>query len=377
MPKGRANGEGTIYQRKDGRWSGQYWVDTPRGSERRTFYGKTEEQVRKKLAKAIAERDVGVHFDAGGMSFGELLDYWLKSFVKARVKPRTYENYEYVVRMHLRPALGSVKLDKLRPTHLQNLYATKFAMGLSPRTVELIHTIAKAALKRAVRWEFVYRNVADSAEPPKVRKKEINVLKLPQVQTFLRAARGERLEALYVVALTAGLREGELLGLRWKDVNLEHGTLEVRQQLIRTRAGRFFDTTKSGEGRDILMLPVTILALRGHLQRQREERASRGDLWQDYDLVFPTTIGTPLDVSDLTYRSFRPLLERAGLPRIRFHDLRHTYATLMLRVDAHPRTVQDILGHAEIGITMDTYTHPSLDSQREPARRLDELLRDQ
>ena len=351
-------------------------MDTPRGSERKTIYGKTEEQVRKKLAKAIAERDVGVHFDARGMFVGDYLDYWMESYVKANVKPRTLENYEYIVRMHLRPALGKVKLDKLRPVHLQNLYTTKLASGLSPRTVGLMHTIVKAALKRAVRWEFVYRNVADSAEPPKVPKKAVNVLTLPQVRIFLRTAQGERLEALYVAALTAGLREGELLGLRWRDVNLEHGTLEVRQQLIRTREGRFFDTTKSGRGRDILMLPVTILALKGHLQRQREERASRGDLWQDYDLVFPTTIGTPMDVSDLTYRSFRPLLERAGLPRIRFHDLRHTYATLMLRVNAHPRTVQDILGHAEIGITMDTYTHPSLDSQREPARRLDELLRD-
>jgi integrase len=181
-------------------------------------------------------------------------------------------------------------------------------------------------------------------------------------------------EAGQLVEQAAGLREGELLGLRWKDVNLEHGTLEVRQQLIRTRDGRFFDTTKSGAGRDILMLPVAILALKGHLERQREERAGRGELWQDFDLVFPTTIGTPMDVNDLTYRSFRPLLGRAGLPRKRFHDLRHTYATLMLRVDAHPRTVQDILGHAEFGVTMDTYTHPSLDSQREPARRLDELL---
>ncbi len=374
MTRRRANGEGTIYKRADGRWSGQYWVDTSRGRERKTVYGKTKEQVRQRIARAIAERDVGVHFDAGGMSFGELLDYWLESFVRSRVKPRTYENYEYVVRMHLRPSLGNVKLDKLRSTHLQNLYADKLASGLSPRTVELVHTIAKAALKRAVRWEFVYRNVADSADPPKVPKKEVNVLTLPQVKTFLRAAKGEGLEALYVIALTAGLREGELLGLRWKDVNLEQGTLEVRQQLIRTRDGRFFDTTKSGEGRDILMLPATILALRGHLERQNEERARRGELWQDYDLVFPTTIGTPLDVSDLTYRSFRPLLERAGLPRIRFHDLRHTYATLMLRVDAHPRTVQDILGHAEFGITMDTYTHPSLYSQREPAHRLDKLL---
>lgn len=374
MPRKRANGEGTIYKRADGTWSGQYWTDALKGRKRKTVYGKTKEQVRQKIAKAIAERDVGVHYDAKGMSFGELLDYWLETFVAARVKRSTYENYEYVVRMHLRPTLGSVKLDKLRSTHLQNLYADKLATGLSPRTVELVHTIAKAALKRAVRWEFVFRNVADSADPPKVPKKGVNVLTLPQVRTFLQAAKGERLEALYVVALTAGLREGELLGLRWKDVNLEQGTFEIRQQLIRTRAGRSFGSLKSGEGRDILMLPATILALRGHLERQREERTTRGDLWQDYDLVFPTTIGTPLDVSGLTYRSFRPLLEHAGLPRIRFHDLRHTYATLMLQVDAHPRTVQDILGHAEFGVTMDTYTHPSLDSQREPAHRLDRLL---
>jgi integrase len=162
---------------------------------------------------------------------------------------------------------------------------------------------------------------------------------------------------LYVLAITAGLREGELLGLRWQDVNLDAETLSVRQQLTRTRSGLSFTSPKGDKSRSIRLASNTVRVLKHHNKAQKEERLKAGSLWQDTRLVFTTKGGTPVDVGNLTYRSFRPLLERAGLPKIRGHDLRHTFATLLLSKGTHPKIVQEMLGHANISMTLDTYSH--------------------
>jgi integrase len=370
----RGNGEGSIYKRKDGRWVGQYLVYTADGPKYRYIYGKIRQAVAEKLVKAVADRDAGVTFDAGTLTLDEYLNRWLNDSVRDSVKQRTFENYEYVVRVHLAPALGRVRLKHLTPAHVQGLYRSKLDSGLSTRTVRLIHTTLHKALKQAVRWGLVPRNATEAATAPKVVKKEIQPLSTDEARALLDAARDDRLEALYVLAVTAGLREGELLGLRWGDVDLERRVLRVRRQLTRTKDGLSFTSPKRDKTRVVKLARKAVEALRGHRKRQNEERLRAGALWLDADLVFATTRGTPLDVGNLTYGSFRPLLERAGLRRIRFHDLRHTCATVLLSKGTHPKIVQEMLGHANISQTMDTYSHVLPDMQDRAVAAMDEAL---
>lgn len=370
----RGNGEGTIYKRKDGRYEARYTVQTVTGPKRKTLYGRTRAEVAEKLTKEMADRDSGLVFDSKNLSLSAYLNRWLNDSVRDNVKQNTYESHEYFVRRHIVPTLGHFKLRNLTPAHVQRLYRDKLDSGLSSRTVELVHTTLRKALNQAVKWELVPRNVADAAQAPRPKKREIRPLTLEQVRVLLNTTRGDRLEALYVLAISAGLREGELLGLRWEDVDIDRGVLRVRQQLTRTRDGLSFTAPKRGKSRSVQLTPDATQALKSHRKRQLEERLGSAGLWQDSGLVFTTGKGTPLDVANLTYRSFRPLLERAGLPRIRFHDLRHTFATLMLSNNEHPKVVQEMLGHATITQTMDTYSHVLPNMQEQAASRLGALL---
>ncbi|CAA9321932.1 MAG: Integrase [uncultured Chloroflexia bacterium] len=367
----RGNGEGSISKYKDGRWCGRYTIHTANGPKRKVVYGKSRAEAAAKLAKAMADRDGGLIFDSGNITVGEHLDQWLKNCVKHSVKQTTYENYEYVVRRHLVPAIGAKRLGKLSPAQVQSLYRQKLDAGLAPRTVRLIHTVLHRALKQAVRWGLVPRNVTDAVEVPRPQKKEIRPLTPEQVKTLLRAAEGDRLEALYVLAVTTGMREGELLGLRWEDVDLEQEVVRVRQQLTRTRSGLSFTKPKNGKGRSVALMGTAAKALRAHRDAQDRERSRLAGLWQETGLVFTSATGTPLDVGNLTYRSFRPLLERAGLPRVRVHDLRHSFATLFLSNGTHPKIVQEMLGHSNISMTMDTYSHVLPNMQGEAVRAMD------
>src|SRR5215211_214802 len=216
--KRREKGEGSIYRRKDGRWVGEYEVD----GKRRYIYGKTRKEVAGKLTKAMADRDAGMIFDAGSLRVGDYLDGWLDS-IRDTLRRRTWTRHEEVVRLHLKPSLGNTKLDRLSAPQVQSLYRSKLDSGLSPRTVQIIHATLYKALKQAVRWSLVPRNVADSVDHPKAPKREIKPLNEEQVKRLLKAADGDKLEALYVLAITTGMRLGELLGLQWKDVDLPSG----------------------------------------------------------------------------------------------------------------------------------------------------------
>ena len=336
--------------------------------------GKTREEVRQKLTKAIADRDGGLIFDAGTLSLREYLDMWLNDSVRDTVKQRTLENYEYVSRVHLTPVLGGMRLQAITPAHIQGLYRSRLDSGLSGRTVKLIHTVLNKSLKQAIRYGLIARNPCEAVTPPRAKKKDVKALSPEEAKRFLQVSKGERLEALYVLAVTAGLREGELLGLRWQDVDLEAGTLSVRQQLTRTKDGLSFTSPKRNKSRMVRLTVLALKVLKRHNVAQEQERLKAGSLWQEAGLVFTTRIGTPLDVSNLTYGSFRPLLERAGLPRIRIHDLRHTFATLLLSKGTHPKIVQEMLGHATISQTIDTYSHVLPDMQEGAVASMESVL---
>ena len=354
----RGNGEGSISRRKNGTWRAEYTVYTAEGRKRKTLYGKTRREVAEKLAKAIADRNGGIVYDAGKLTVGEYLDRWLSDSVRDTVRQRTYERYESIVRVHIKPTLGRIKLKTLAPAHVRGLYREKLGAGLSPRTVQYIHVTLHKALKQAVRDELIPRNASDAIKAPRPTKKEIRPLSPDQARAFLDAARGDRFETLYVLAVHCGLREGELLGLKWEDVDLDAGTLAVRRTLSETRTGHRFEAPKNGKGRRIKLTTGAMKALRRHRKAQLEERLRAAGLWEDHGLVFPNQVGKTMNAKNLTARSFKQILERAGLPRtVRVHDLRHTCATILLKVGQHPKYVQELLGHANIGITLDTYSH--------------------
>ena len=232
----------------------------------------------------------------------------------------------------------------------------------------------RKSLGQALRKSQVARNVATLVDPPRVDRHEIEPLNPNKAQKFLRSIKGDRLEALYSVALAVGLRKGETLGLRWQDIDLEHNTLTVRWSLQRINGKLSLTEPKSMNSRRTIALPqIAIIALRRHRANQLQERLLAGAKWKDGDYVFPTTIGTPMDTPNLT-RYFNKALERAGIERIRFHDLRHTCASLLLVQGIHPRVVMEILGHSQFNLTMNTYSHVIPELQQEAANQMDALL---
>ena len=376
MSKKRGNGEGTIHRRKNGGWCAQYTVYTAKGRKRKTLYGKTRQEVATKLAKALSDRESGLNFDAEGLKLGEYLSRWLEDSVKDTVRNTTYARYEQISRTHIVPMLGSVKLKTLSPTHVRSLYKEKLS-SLSPRTVQYIHVTLHKALKQAVNDGLIPRNATEAVKPPQVRRKEIRPLTPEQVKVLLDAASGDRLEALYTLAVHTGLRQGELLGLKWEDVDLESGSLHVKRTLTTARGGPRLAAPKTkGSRRRVSLTRGAVDALRAHLARQLDEIDRAGPLWQENGLVFASVTGTPLDRHDLTSRQFKPLLERAELPRKTcFHDLRHTCATLLLTKNINPKVVSEMLGHSNIAITLDTYSHVLPNMQDSAARALEEALR--
>jgi integrase len=381
--KKRGNNEGSIYRRKNGTWAAQYTVWTAEGRKRRSVAGKTRAEVSRKLTEAMADRDSGLLYDAGKRKVGEYLDRWLSDSVKGTVKEATYANYAYVTRKHISPALGHVKLKSLSPAHVRSFYGEKARTNLSAATVKKMHVVLRKALSQAVSDGLIPRNAADSVRPPRVGApgEEIKPLDSEECATFLEASREERLEALYVVAVHCGLREGELLTLRWEDVYLEAGkpAILVRRTLTRGEYGRGWvigTSTKSGKGRRVRLTRRAADALKDHRKRQLEERMRLAGLWQDQGLVFAGESGSLINPSNLRNRSFKRVKTRSGVREdLRFHDLRHTCATLLLGEGVNVKVVSEMLGHASITITLNTYSHVLPDMQDSAADAMEAALR--
>jgi integrase len=347
--------EDGIRRRKDGRWEARYAVQTAAGPKRRSVYGKTREEAAAKRDKASAEGwgETEPTFDPDSMRVGAYLDSWLNDSVRGHARPSTFYRHEAIVRLHIKPALGRVKLTVLNPAHVQALYRAKLDEGLSPTTVHRIHEVLHAALKQAARWDLAPRNVCEAVSVPRRRRPDIRPLNPVQARAFLKAAEGDRYEAFFVLALTAGLRLGELRGLCWDAVDLKSGLLQVRPTLVRAGKELVFGEPKTTRGCVVALTPRAVEGLKAHRSRQQA-----AGLYDADGLVFRSPrAGKPVDHRHLTYRYFRPILERAGLPRIRLHDLRHSCATLLLAGNVNPKIVQELLGHANIAMTLDTYSH--------------------
>jgi len=368
----RGNNEGSITQLSDGRWQARVTLE---GSKRKAYYGATRAEAAAKLHTALRERDRGLPIVGERQTVGQYLDTWIET-VKPQIRASSHRRYSDYVRIHLIPGLGKVALAKLTPQQVQLFYSRKLAEGLSPSTVHHLHGVLHRALEDAVRMGLTPRNISDMVRAPSRTRTEMVTLQEGQVKQFLTAAEGDRFEALYWLALTTGMREGELLGLRWQDVDLERGTCSVRMN-VQEAGGRFViaDVKTSYSRRNITLSRVVVEALHRQRVRQYEERLAMGERWNAaLDLVFPNGYGGIMIPDNLAKRSFKRALAKAELPDMRFHDLRHTAATLLLSRGVHLKVVSEMLGHADIAITLRVYAHVTATMQQAAADVMDGMF---
>ncbi|MFF5566190.1 tyrosine-type recombinase/integrase [Streptomyces sp. NPDC012623] len=396
----RANGDGTVYQRKDGRWEAAGYVLAPGNTRKRVrVYGATRKDAMTKLTERIAASNRGLPVAAADSTVGAYLTYWLNGVAVHHLRENTHTRYAASIRLHLSPGLGAKKLARLTTRDIrtfldglrttcqccaQNRDATRrscCAIGqccdkrLSPLTVTYVHAVLKSALEHAVREDELPRNVARNVKTTTPRPRRFQPLTAAEARQFLQSAADDRLHALYELALRTGLLKGELLGLHREDLDLDGGTAIIHRSLQRTRSqGLTVLNTKTLASERRIALPTECInSHKIHRERQQEERQAAGTGWTDNRFVFNTPKGRPLDPTNLS-RRFSRLLHKAGLRTIRFHDLRHSTATLLLEQGVDLVVIKELLGHAHIGVTAGVYAHVRLRLQRQAIETLGSVL---
>jgi len=371
----RIAGQGTIFPRADGRWCAALdlgWQDGRR--KRKYLYGSTADEVKDSLRRARDDRAAGLPVAVERQTVAQFLGRWLEDSVKPSVRPLPHEQYQQHDKPYLTPMLGNHQLAKLAPHHVRSFIRAKLGAGLSPRTVQLSIVILRRALEQAVKDGVCARNVAKLVDAPRWKRPEVKPWEKSEAARFLKTIKGERLEAAYLIAISCGLRRGELLGLRWSDVDFAGKTVTVAQALARVGGKLQFIEPKSRQSRRVVPLhDGLVAALKNHRRRQLEERIAAGSRWHDNGLVFTSGIGTPLEPRALN-KDFERIIADAELRRVRLHDLRHACASFLLAQGVHPRVVMELLGHSQISLTMDTYTHVMPDAMREAVTRVGGLL---
>ena len=367
----RGKHEGNVRKRTDGRWEAR--IRLP-GNQRKCFYDTTRAGVVKQLQTFQRQLEQGTPAVAEKLTVSRYLHDWLDGCKPPTLEYSTWRGYEQYTRLYFVPAFGSTKLAQLVPQQLQKLYSDQLTKGRSTTTVRHIHACLHRALEDALRFGLVQRNVADLVKAPPMAKHPMQVFTPEQARAFLEAAKGSRYEALYVLALNSGMRLGELLGLKWRDVNLEAGTIQLQTALKKAVGGHALGKTKTASSRRKVMLtPSAVAALRAHRSRQLEQRL-QAPLWNDNDLVFTNAVGDSPDPTGIYRYDYKPLLRKAGLPMIRIHDLRHTAATLLLLSGVHPKVVSEMLGHSSINITLNLYSHVLPDMQASATSAMERLI---
>jgi integrase len=367
--KKRSKQEGSLHQLPSGSWRAQVYLD----GQRISHTERTKHDAQDWLRKTQEKVKIGIDLKGAQITLEEFLAQWMTA--KSTIRRRTTRTqYQITIRIHILPALGKIKLIDLRPEQIQKLYNTKLTEGLGPRMVEIIHSVLHGCLEHALKLGLISRNPTNATTPPRAESAEMRFYDEAQVSQFLSASQGERLEALYFLEIATGLRQSELLGLKWADIDWNRRSISIKRQLSRFKKEGYFTLPKTKAGRRMIILGANILEkLRQHWKAQQLERQFAGQRWQENDLVFPSTIGSPCDQGNL-YRDFRRIVVKAGLPPIRFHDLRHTAASLMLNHNIPPIVVSRRLGHYKASFTLDIYGHLIPEMQDEAADLMDELI---
>jgi integrase len=370
MAKKRSNNEGSIYRRKSGSWRAMVSVNGKRVS----YSAKTKAECQKWVRKMHNQLDQGWDFDGSQVILEEYLYQWLNMH-KVTLRDHTIHRYMQIIKNHIVPHIGNLQLKDLHLARVESYYALLIDAGVGTRTIREVHAVLHKSLKKAVRYGYIQVNPAHGASLPRYKHAEMQILDENQVSQFLVASHNSRHMALYHLAVVTGSRQGELFGLKWSDLMWNSGILYIKRQVqqIPGQRWKFIEPkTKSGR-RSIRLGESTLQILREHLEQQQEQKVKVGNRWQENDLVFPSSVGTPLNPSNLRIDYIRTL-DAAGLPRIRFHDLRHTAASLMLNHGVAVIVVSKILGHAKPSTTMDIYGHLIHEMQEEAAQVMDDLV---
>ena len=378
MPKKRANGEGSIRKRKDGRWEGRYTAGHDPATGKQIFksvLGKTQAEVKEKLKKALVEAGQIDFTKSGKYTVGTWMDEWFENVAKINVRPSSHQTYRGYIDNHIKPNIGNIPLEKLTTMDLQKLYRTLLTKGrverieaenqpsgLSAKTVRNINQVISSALDLAVAQKIIPSNPTDACELPKVEHREMQTIPEEQLQAFLAEAKATGVYEMYYIELATGLRRGELLGLKWQDIDWKNGIIRVRRQIARVD-GRIVEAplkTKNSY-RTVTISPQAIEVL-------KQQKAKTHDQY-----VFPSPNGGPIS-PDSVNNMLKRVLARAGIPEVRFHDLRHTFATIALQNGVDIKTVSGMLGHFSAGFTLDTYAHVTTAAQKEAAQTMGNVL---
>ena len=379
MAKRRANGEGNLRKRKDGRWEGRYTAgrdpDTGKAIYKNVL-GKTQAEAKAKLKQAIEEAKGLDASKAGRYTVGEWMEVWFEHYAKVKVRPSSHQTYRGYIDNHIKPNIGKIQLEKLTSLELQKFYkrllekgrvnrieSRKQSKGLSAKTVRNIHQIISSAMQLAREQNLIIGNPAEGCALPRLEHREMKTLPVEQLQSFLRESKDSGVFELYYLELATGLRRGELLGLKWEDIDLERGDLRVKRQIARINGEVVEAPLKTKNAYRTLPLAADTIDV---LEAQRKKAG-------DSPWVFPGPTGGPISPDSVLHMLHR-VLKRAGLPRVRFHDLRHTFATLALQNGVDVKTVSGMLGHFSAGFTLDTYAHVTTASQRQAAKTMGGIL---
>jgi integrase len=369
------NGEGSVWQRSDDRWSGAAYVPLPGGRiERRYVYGRTEAETWEKVRRMLDNAEKGIPTTPAGLSVKLYLQEWL-DYISAHVRPSTYAGYESNTRLHLIPRIGKKLLVKLSVRDVRLMVTGMRKDGMQPRAIQYVHATLRAALEHACREELLARNVAKlvRVEPP-TKDDESPPYSVNEAKTFLRVVKDHRLQAMWTCMLLLGLRRSEACGLRWSDVNLNEGTIRIVRGVHRVNGSLASLPTKTRRSKRTVPLPeLCVRALNEYQDAQHHLRIEQGLAWVDTGYLFTTRHGTPIEPRNLT-RMFAQICEKHQLRRIRLHDLRHSCVSLLLALGVHPRVVMEIVGHSAIEMTMNVYGHVNLDVQRAALVQLNDEL---
>lgn len=370
MKISREWGTGSVFPRGNGRWCAKLQIP---GAKPKYFYGRTEKIAAQKLDEARRRLGLGMPILSDRYTLSQFLDMWLHEVV-SQGRESTYQAYQQRLVAHVIPRIGHVPIVRLTPQHVHRMMLDSAETGLAARTVRELRNVLRAALNVALKWGYVERNVAALTEPPKVKKFQAQSLDDEQALALVRHVRGHRLEALFILTLTLGLRRGEVLGLMWDDIDLDGAALQIRRQLQELRGRRSLVELKTESSLRTLAIPQFIVrSLREHRTRQIEQRLSAGSRWQEIGLVFPSEIGTPFGPRNLN-REYYPIRDALGLGSLRFHDLRHSAGTILRIVGVELKIVQRILGHANYQTTADIYSPVIPKEMRDAAHQLDLLF---
>lgn len=316
-----------------------------------------EKDAERAMIDKIKELNDGTFIDDTNETFGDFMGNWLTN-KKNQVRPGTWKSYKWLIETHLKPHLGRIKVVDLKPRHLNDLYNQKLLNVISANSIKKLHGLIKDALDEGIGFGDISKNVANAVTPPRVKKVKFEVWNENQLKIFLDAAKNNRFYVVFELAASTGMRIGEILGLRWVDVDLDNSKLSIRQAYTKAHEGYEFNEPKTASGeRSIALFPDTVNLLRLHKEKQDREKEKNKTFYNDHGLVIQTHIGTPVSPRNLSREYYKILDKLKDIPHIRFHDLRHTHATLLLKRGVHAKIVQERLGHSSINITLDTYSH--------------------